>query len=77
MRNLLFHRSWVLATTSAAVLALAACGGGTENSESSASLAPQSASPASDTPARAAAVDPTAMEDVLAADAGAARQEPR
>lgn len=76
MRKLFFHRSLVVVATGAASLTLAACGGGED--EGLAQLA--AARPIAQVSSAATAESTTAAlqsgASVLAADAGAASQEP-
>jgi hypothetical protein len=76
MRKLLPHKSLLLATAAAASLALAACSGGSDNTDATAGAQPTAR--ASNAAANeSVAGNPSTEGRVLAADAGAATQEPR
>ncbi|MCU0764182.1 MAG: hypothetical protein MUF76_14825 [Hydrogenophaga sp.] len=76
MRKQLFHRSLTLAAAAAASLALAACGGGSDNTEVTAEAAQASAQASNVVADELVADNPSTEGKVLAADAGAATQEP-
>lgn len=77
MRKLFFHRSLLLAVTGAASLVLAACGGGSDNTNPGALAAQSIAQERSAIADGRAAESPSLEGDVLAADAGAASREPQ
>ena len=77
MRKLLLHRSLALAGAVTASLALAACGGGSDTTEAGAPAAQPSAQASSAAADEPAAENPLAEGKVLAADTGAATQEPQ
>lgn len=76
MRKLLFHRGQVLVAAGAATLALAACGGGSDDTDAGAPAAQAIAQESSAAADERTLEGPLAAGDVLAADAGAASQEP-
>jgi hypothetical protein len=70
----LFHRSLAATTAAAASLALAACGGGSDNTEATAGTPTAHWSNAA--AEEAVGGNPSSEGRVLAVDAGAATQEP-
>ena len=77
MKKLLFHRCVVLAATGAASLALAACGGGGGSDTTPTTNADARAAQKADQASGAATQAPLGAGSVLAADAGAATQDPQ
>jgi hypothetical protein len=76
MRKPLFHRSLPLVASAAASLVLAACGGGTDNTEAVAAAEQPIALTSNAFAVDLVADIPSAEDSALAADAGAATQEP-